>query len=287
MQYVTSKNGLLLLAAAVLFCGSEQVAFAGKLAWMSDYTKAKQAAVTQSKPMLIMFTASWCGPCQRMKSTTLSEPSVEKAIEESFVPVMIDTDANPTVTRKFGITAMPTMVVVHPVTEKVDQVRGSMGRTEFMAFLNRNKQDLQLASATEMKPDTASQASHETVAGKELLTPYCLVTIVEEGKLVSGNPAFSAQHAGLTIHFSSAEKRDQFVQNPSAYFPELDGACPVVLKDSGKQVRGEARWAVEYDNHLFFCQSRENALQFLKDPARYSQAEVKVSLKSPSKATVN
>jgi len=115
------------------------------------------------------------------------------------------------------------------------------------------------------------------------------VSVVEDGKLVEGKPEFTATHEGLTVQFSSAERRDQFAKAVSTYWPQLQGNCPVTWKQSGKQIRGEARWAVEYDNQLYFCQSRELAQQFLASPSQFSTSEVKVGSKGAGQkeTTVN
>ena len=279
----------LLAAAMLLFAGT--VSQAGQLEWSSNYEQAKQQAVTESKPLLIMFTASWCGPCKIMKSTTLSDQGVEAAIAADFVPVMIDTDANRNLTRKFGVTAMPTVMVVHPVTETVQSIRGYKAKPEFLTFLNTHKNSVQLASGSVPAQNAApaiQPAGMQQVQANTLLSPFCLVSVVEEGKLVPGKPEFALTHDGLTVQFSSAEKRDQFSKAVSSYWPQLQGNCPVTWKESGKQVRGEARWAVEYDNQLYFCQSRELAQQFLANPAQFSTSEVKVGKQTtPKKTAVN
>ncbi|MCA8985240.1 MAG: thioredoxin domain-containing protein [Planctomycetaceae bacterium] len=267
---------------------------AGSLQWLTSYEKAQKQAVAESKPILAMFTASWCGPCKRMKSTTLSDAGVESALAEHFVPVMIDTDENRSVTRKFGISAMPTILVIHPVTEATQSVRGFQSKGEFLAFLNRNKQSVQLASGNKPASEATSpiqQVNQQQADNGTLLTPFCLVSIVEDGKLEDGLQEFSTTYEGLTVRFGSASKRERFLEKPDAYWPQLQGNCPVSLKDTGERVRGEARWAVEYDGQLFFCQTRENALKFVKKPTSYLAEEVKVGLKkqaaTPGASAVN
>jgi len=258
---------MLVCIAAV---GTQSV-FAASAHWSSDYEKAKKQAIAESKPILAMFTASWCGPCKRMKSTTLVNRSVKQLLQSHFVTVMIDTDRNPSLTRQFHITAMPTVLVIDPTTGKTERSRGYLGRNEFLAFLNANKKDLQLASATSHEDNAANPPQPES---KGLLTPYCLVSVVESGKLIKGSSQYSIQREGLTAYFSSEENKERFQKNPQKYWPQNNGACPVMATLTNRPIQGEARWAVEYDNKLFFCHSREHALKFIESPSRYTSARV-------------
>jgi len=297
MIRVPSRIAMPLMLAAVVCLGSLPVQ-AGSLHWESDYADAKQQAIKESKPILAMFTATWCGPCQQMKRTTLSDSAVEQKLSEHFIPLMVDVDRDRATSRKFGITAMPTIMVIDPLTERGERVRGSQSRSQFLSFLDRNKQDIQLASGSQPAPvemklkptEEISAVSVEAVelksAETELLTPYCLVTVVKEGKLTEGDSEFAARVGKLAVQFSSAEARDEFLAAPVKFWPQLEGNCPVSFKDNGKTVRGEARWAVEYDDNLFFCHSREHALKFIENPASYATEEVRVGLQKTTATTI-
>ena len=60
------------------------------------------------RPVLVDFTASWCGPC-KMISPILDELSVEQA--EKLQIVKIDVDENPATTRKYDVMSMPTLIL--------------------------------------------------------------------------------------------------------------------------------------------------------------------------------
>lgn len=59
-------------------------------------------------PVLVEFGAAWCGPCQRQL------PVLEKLAEEysnKLKVVKLDIDDSPTVTSKYGIRSVPTLVL--------------------------------------------------------------------------------------------------------------------------------------------------------------------------------
>ena len=256
-----------LLLATGVFSG---VAEAGSLKWHSDYETARKQARAESKPILAMFTASWCGPCRKMKSSTLSDPGVEHAIEASFIPVMIDTDANPSVTRRFGVSAMPTIIVIDPVTESTEKTRGYQGTSQFMSFLNQNKRDIQTVAA--VVPPKMPKPTGEGKDGEVELSPYCLVTAINEGTLEKGDPSVSLKKEGYVLYFVSKKERDQFESDPAKYWPQLSGFCPVTLVEKGKWVQGELRWVIEFRNRYYMCHSKEHAEKFIDSPSRYADA---------------
>ena len=60
------------------------------------------------KPVLVDFWATWCGPCRAM-APILDEIANEHG--DKLQVVKLDTDANPAVTARYGITSIPTMNV--------------------------------------------------------------------------------------------------------------------------------------------------------------------------------
>lgn len=62
----------------------------------------------QSTPVLVDFWAPWCGPC-KMVAPILEELSEEYG--DKIQVVKLNTDDNPGVTGRYGITGIPTMNV--------------------------------------------------------------------------------------------------------------------------------------------------------------------------------
>jgi thioredoxin 1 len=74
---------------------------------VSDST-FEQEVLKSTEPVLVDFFAEWCGPCKAMA------PALEQIAQEmagKVKVVKLDVDQNPTVTGKYGIRAMPTLML--------------------------------------------------------------------------------------------------------------------------------------------------------------------------------
>ena len=68
----------------------------------------EQEVLKASAPVLVDFFAEWCGPCKAM-APALEE--VAKEMEGKVKVAKIDVDANPEITTRYQIQAMPTLIL--------------------------------------------------------------------------------------------------------------------------------------------------------------------------------
>ncbi len=86
------------------------------------------SAVLQSEtPVLVDFWATWCQPCKAMS------PYVDKLAEEmtgKLKVVKLNTEDNPEVPARYGITAIPTFLII----KKGEVVHQSVGSQPYEKF---------------------------------------------------------------------------------------------------------------------------------------------------------
>ena len=92
------------------------------LQWQHDIESAKATARQTGKLVLVHFWAHGCPPCVALESMVFNQPSVASAIESQFVPVKLNADENPATATGFGLTRVPTDVVLTPEGQVVGKL---------------------------------------------------------------------------------------------------------------------------------------------------------------------
>ncbi|MCD9189448.1 MAG: thioredoxin family protein [Pyrinomonadaceae bacterium] len=111
MRFVISFVGLLLILSVVRVNA--------QVDWINDFQKARALAEETGKPMLLDFTASWCPPCRTMEQTFWIRPEIAE-FSKQVVFVKLDADKNVELKAKYGVKALPHVILTDAWGEPID-----------------------------------------------------------------------------------------------------------------------------------------------------------------------
>ena len=105
--------------------------------WRTDIRAANRESSETGLPILMKFSAKWCGPCKRMKAETFTDPRLAEMINTCFIPVEVDTDQNEQLARQLRIESVPTTMVISPQGDIVERREGFQSAAQLTGALAR------------------------------------------------------------------------------------------------------------------------------------------------------
>ncbi len=108
--------------------------------WQHDLDTALTAAQDQKRPVLLVFGATWCSPCKKMKREVWPDATVAETVQKGFVPMYVDVDdqTQSTVTARYQVSSIPAVMVLDSSGQIVRR-RSSMSISQTLAFLNAER----------------------------------------------------------------------------------------------------------------------------------------------------
>ena len=188
---------LLCVAAAILLppsAGMSQQA----VRWEPTLENAERVAGQTNRLVLIHFCAPWCGVCKRMEAEILSQPGVAAAVNANYVAVKINADYFPATARQYGVTALPTTVIVSPQGEMLATKTGYVGADEYVGRLNQVAVDVkhrkEAAALAQIPTGNASpRATQPPATQRGVFQPAAMVQAPPMGQPSYAAPAASTQ----------------------------------------------------------------------------------------------
>jgi protein disulfide-isomerase len=186
---------LSLIAAA----GMASTALAqASIGWQHDIEAAKAAARQSNRLVLVHVWGDGCAPCKALESGVFNQPGVAGAIESQFVPVKLNANEFPATAQGFGITRIPTDVILTPDGQVVGKMISPATPSAYVGELtqvanqyrSQSGQALQTAGTSAPKPPVLNPAYADLDIGvpKPAETP-----VATAPPSTSSNPYLTAQ----------------------------------------------------------------------------------------------
>lgn len=102
-----------------------------------DFLMADEPVIEQ-KAKLIIFSASWCGPCRSLKNFLIDKPTTDVVeLVEDYELILYDFDKEKEMVNKYGVRSIPIMIVEKNDKEVARIIGYSPSKTKY--FLNKYK----------------------------------------------------------------------------------------------------------------------------------------------------
>ena len=93
-------------------CASPVLAQSEGMPWRTDFQAARAEAQQTGKLLLVHFWTESCGPCKLLETRVFAQPQVAVAISNEYIPVKVNANESPEIAQAYGVTRVPTDVIV-------------------------------------------------------------------------------------------------------------------------------------------------------------------------------
>ena len=125
---------LIALTSAVYSVDFEDNTISG-LNITTDVDGAFDISQNENKTLALIFDQDSCVYCEMLKDDVLSNPDVQKQLNDNFVVVLVDINKNPDIAAEYNVYGTPIIQFVDSNGQEIGKIEGYVDSNEFLQTL--------------------------------------------------------------------------------------------------------------------------------------------------------
>lgn len=150
--------------AVVVALAAAGITAQDQIRWQPNVESAQRLAGQTNKLILVHCWAPWCKACVQLEKEVFARPEIGKSLDANFVLVKLNVDEAPATARMYGVSSLPTDVILTPTGRLVAQLQSPPTATQYVAQLNRLADGHRELSHRGSVPPVSSTAAAATAA---------------------------------------------------------------------------------------------------------------------------
>ena len=227
--------------------------------WHPSLEQAKAAAAISRRPVLVVFGASWSDASVALHEKTLTNPEAIAIVTACFEPVKIDVDVDPAMTKKMGVTYLPTACVIDQNDRVLTSFDCPDSPASFVAAAGKAVQDAAAARQSVVVTATAPAAPSQPVAAIAAAAPAV--------QAAAAPPA-----ASVAVSAPPAAVAENIASRPLSRFSSDGSAAPAP----------ESRWSAESPSASLPAAMPQSATRAPWDPSPATESPAVTTAARPA-----
>ncbi len=253
----------------------------GKVEWQTDLKKAAVESQRSGKPILIQMTAPWCSYCHKMLKETFTDPAIAKLVNEQFVPLLLDADANENVVETLAVSSFPSTIIISSQIDELGRIDGfhkpAVYGPKLAPFAASGRAKLTGAAApapaaAAREPEVPLPTEPKRLVPAAIQTPQTLEVAEERVPFVpplmqERQPIVKTPNAAVPQVVTPHEVAAKVAASPVKI--AFAGICLVSTLEEREPVAGSAKFPLSYKGRQLQFVSAEQLAKFKANPDAY------------------
>ncbi|HEY4232431.1 MAG TPA: thioredoxin family protein [Lacipirellulaceae bacterium] len=175
--------------------------------WQQDIETAKATARQTGRLVLVHVWSDGCVPCRALEQNVFNQPGFASALEAQFIPVKLNANEYPGIAQGFGITRVPTDVILTPDGQVLSKGISPTTPSAYLAevgqvsnqYLSQSGHAFQNAVAAAPMPPVLNSAYASLQIGQPTLPPASPSPVASPPALTTSMPALSAASGAVPL----------------------------------------------------------------------------------------